>query len=145
MTKTTKFTAWKKISRGLKSPFKIKNGKPKHRSQKDLILQKQPEEKMTPINWQHVLDGLRDKDKTLDLSAMKMASVGMDKEMGFGFITDSESAEDARVVLQGPNPFLDNQYGLMNPGLGQHVPYSQIYDVKNNNKQGNSYLFLRYQ
>ena len=106
-------------------------------------MQKQPEEKMTPINWQHVLDGLRDKDETLDLSAMKMASVGMDKEMGFGFITDSESAEDARVVLQGPNPFLDNQYGLMNPGLGQHVPYSQIYDVKNNNKQGNSYLFLR--
>ena len=48
------------------------------------------------------------------------------------------------MVLQGPNPFLDNFYGLINPELGDYLPYSQIYNVKNTTTDGNSFLFLRY-
>jgi len=97
------------------------------------------------IEWTKVLDTLRNKDgEKLDLNSIDMATAGMDREMGFGFITDTKGQEDARVVLQGPNPFLDNFYGLTNPDLGEHLPYSQIYNVKNNTTDGNSFLFLRH-
>ena len=97
------------------------------------------------IDWSKVLDTLRNKDgEKLDFNSINMATAGMDREMGFGFITDTKGQEDARVVLQGPNPFLDNFYGLTNPDLGEYLPYSQIYNVKNTSKDGNSFLFLRH-
>ena len=97
------------------------------------------------IEWTKVLDTLRNKDgEQLDLNSIDMATAGMDREMGFGFLTDTKGQEDARVVLQGPNPFLDNFYGLTNPDLGEHLPYSQIYNVKNTTTDGNSFLFLRH-
>ena len=97
------------------------------------------------IDWTKVLDTLRNKDgEQLDFNSINMATAGMDREMGFGFLTDSKVQEDARVVLQGPNPFLDNFYGLINPELGEYLPYSQIYNVKNTTTDGNSFLLLRY-
>ena len=138
--------SWKKFTRHLKSPFKIKSGKSKKLPNKDVILQKKVEEKMSStIDWTKVLDTLKNKDgEKLDFNSINMATAGMDREMGFGFITDTKGQEDARVVLQGPNPFLDNFYGLTNPDLGEYLPYSQIYNVKNTSKDGNSFLFLRH-
>ena len=138
--------SWKKFTRHLKSPFKIKSVQSKKLHNKDVILQKKVEEKMSSaIEWTKVLDTLRNKDgEQLDLNSIDMATAGMDREMGFGFLTDTKGQEDARVVLQGPNPFLDNFYGLTNPDLGEHLPYSQIYNVKNTTTDGNSFLFLRH-
>ena len=138
--------SWKKFTRQLKSPFKIKRDKSKKLHNKDVILQKKVEEKMSSvIDWTRVLDTLRHKNgEQLDFNSINMATAGMDREMGFGFLTDSKVQEDARVVLQGPNPFLDNFYGLINPELGEYLPYSQIYNVKNTTTDGNSFLLLRY-
>ena len=99
----------------------------------------------TAIDWTRVLDSLRKEDgEKFDFNSIKMATAGMDRAMGFGFLTDTKTEEDAKVVLQGPNPFLDNFYGLINPELGDYLPYSQIYNVKNTTTDGNSFLFLRY-
>ena len=145
MTKTSKIK-WKKITRRLKSPFKIISGKAKQKSSKELILQKPIiEEKMsTSIEWQRMVDSIRDKEEKFEVSSnFTFASKGIDKEMGFGFISESENPVDGRVVLQGPNPFLDNHYGTTNPKLGDYSPYSQIYNVRRNSKEGISYVFLR--
>ena len=148
MAKTGKHKiSWKKFTRQLKSPFKIKRDKSKKLHNKDVILQKKVEEKMSSvIDWTRVLDTLRNKEgEQLDFNSINMATAGMDRQMGFGFLSDSKVQEDARVVLQGPNPFLDNFYGLINPELGEYLPYSQIYNVKNTSTDGNnSFLLLRY-
>ena len=138
--------SWKKFARHLKSPFKLKSDKSKKSHNKDVILQKKVEEKMqSTVDWTKVLDSLRNKDgEKFDFDSIDMATAGMDREMGFGYLSDSKATKgDARVVLQGPNPFLDNYYGLINPDLGDYLPYSQIYNVKNNTLDGSSFLFLR--
>ena len=144
MTKTSKIK-WKKITRRLKSPFKIISGKTRQKSSKELILQKHIEEKMsTSIEWQKMVDSIRDKEENFEVTSnFTFSSKGIDKEMGFGFISESENPVDARVVLQGPNPFLDNHYGATNPKLGDYSPYSQIYNVRRKSKEGISYVFLR--
>ena len=138
--------SWKKLTKHLKSPFKIKRDKSKKLHNKDLILQKKVEEKMsTAIDWTRILDSLRKEDgEKFDFNSINMATAGLDRAMGFGFLTDTKAQEDAKVVLQGPNPFIDNFYGLINPELGDYLPYSQIYNVKNTTTDGNSFLFLRY-
>ena len=98
----------------------------------------------TSIEWQKMVDSIREKDDNFEVTSnFKFASKAIDKDMGFGFISESENPVDARVVLQGPNPFLDNQYGRTNPKLGEYSPYSQIYNVKRKSKEGISYVFLR--
>ena len=98
----------------------------------------------TSIEWQKMVDSIREKDDNFEVTSnFKFASKGIDKDMGFGFISESENPVDARVVLQGPNPFLDNHYGRTNPKLGEYSPYSQIYNVKRKSKEGISYVFLR--
>ena len=144
MAKTSKSKIpWKKLTRRLKSPFKIRSDKSVSLHKKDVILQKKVEEKMTStVDWTKVLDTLRNKDdEPFDFNSINLALTGMDREMGFGFVSDE--TQEARVVLQGPNPFLDNSYGKINPQLGEYIPYSQIYDVKNKSTDGNSFLFLR--
>jgi len=99
----------------------------------------------TSIEWQRMVDSIRDKEEKFEVSSnFTFASKGIDKEMGFGFISESENPVDGRVVLQGPNPFLDNHYGTTNPKLGDYSPYSQIYNVRRNSKEGISYVFLRH-
>ena len=75
-------------------------------------------------------------------------SVTQKEQLSGVFISDFEKSAfmrhpNGRVVLQGPNPFLDNHYGTTNPKLGDYSPYSQIYNVRRNSKEGISYVFLR--
>ena len=64
----------------------------------------------------------------------------LDKEMGFGYISDEKI--EAKVVLQGSNPFMDNMRGDLNPDVLNYEPFSQIYNVTGIRK-GSNFLILR--
>jgi len=99
---------------------------------------------MSQFDWQPVVDALRNKDEAITLPVGESAVVKeLDKEMGFGVVSSSTPV-DCRVVLQAPNPFIDNYLNILNPGLGCNIPYSQIYDVKRKSNDGSSFLFLRH-
>jgi len=99
---------------------------------------------MSQFDWQPVVDALRNKDEAITLPVGEAAVVkDLDKEMGFGVVSSSTTV-DCRVVLQAPNPFVDNYLNILNPGLGCNIPYSQIYDVRRKSNDGSSFLFLRH-
>ena len=92
----------------------------------------------TGINWERALDDLIDREKIADQDGWIWS---LDKDLGFGYLS-SEDIE-AKVVLQGSNPFMDNHVGSLNPSLGNFVPYSQVYNVNSRTNNESSFLILR--
>merc|ERR1719228_1886396 len=53
----------------------------------------------------------------------------------------------SRVVLQGRNPYIDNQKGSLSPVLGSYLPYSQVFHLTRGageGEDGNTYCILRH-
>ena len=129
--------SWRHFKRSLKDSFKFKKRKVKARTERDSLLQNQVE-MQTGINWERALDDLIDREKIADQDGWIWS---LDKDLGFGYLS-SEDIE-AKVVLQGSNPFMDNHVGSLNPSLGNFVPYSQVYNVNSRTNNESSFLILR--
>merc|ERR1719219_2490196 len=50
----------------------------------------------------------------------------------------------AKVVLQGKNPFMDNNRGLLSPEFGEYLPYSQIYNVNSGRRSEKAFFIVRH-
>merc|ERR1719228_254864 len=53
----------------------------------------------------------------------------------------------SRVVLQGRNPYIDNQKGSLSPVLGSYLPYSQVFHLSRGDgagDDGDTYCILRH-
>ena len=137
-----KRSMWKSLSKRLKVSFKTKSGKTKRKKSDDNKLQRQDKSVIMSTDQLQNLVTMMKKSQEVDVSGLdfKIGSKHLDTDMGFGYISDNCGGVNCRVVLQGPNPFIDNYYGTINPELGDNVPYSQIYNVNNS---GAGYLMMR--
>jgi len=89
---------------------------------------------MDSDSWIQVFSQNRNKGVLIDESFLKenfqdVVNKVYDKNMGFGYISENGYNPKARIILQAKNPFIDNDTGLLSPALGDHLPYSQIYNL----------------
>ena len=118
----------------------MKRKSKKYQIKPESTLQNEKERFIMDGDWDSIIEGvLNDERSKIDILG-KDKIQGMDKEMGFGYISDEKI--EAKVVLQGPNPFMDNQSGDLNPYLDNYQPYSQIYNVRGH-QMSNNLLILR--
>ena len=141
--------SWKKLTKRLKSPFKpSKKDKLKAKAPNELILQKEEKAFKMIVDWKALLAEIADKGDIpqtfIDREHFPRAQKSLDKEMGFGYISSDLEDVQAKIVLQGKNPFMDNNIGLMSPALGEFLPYSQIYNVNSQRSSDNTYFIVRW-
>ena len=98
-------------------------------------------------DWKTLLAEISSKgeipDSFLDKENFPKSFKSMDKEMGFGLLSSDKENVEAKVVLQGKNPFMDNTSGVLSPAFGDYLPYSQIYNVNSGRTKNQTYLILR--
>ena len=68
---------------------------------------------MDSHEWNQVLSQIQRKGVLIDDNILKenfqdVVNKAFDRDMGFGYISDSGYKPKARVILQGKNPFTDN-------------------------------------
>ena len=144
MTRTTNIS-WKKLTKTLKSPFKpSKKDKVKPRAPNGLILQTEDKSDKMIKDWKTLLAEISSKgeipDSFLDKENFPKSFKSMDKEMGFGLLSSDKENVEAKVVLQGKNPFMDNTSGVLSPAFGD---YSQIYNVNSQRTNNQTYFIVR--
>ena len=147
MTRTTKIS-WKQISKRLKSPFKPSSkDRLKHKPSNGLILQKEEKSAKMIGDWKALLAEITAKgdipDTFIDKENFPNALKSLDTDLGFGHISSDMENVEARVVLQGKNPFMDNNQGLLSPGFGEFLPYSQIYNVNTKRSSEKTFFIVR--
>ena len=147
MTRTTNIS-WKKITKSLKSPFKpSKKDKVKPKTSNGLILQTEDKSDKMIKDWKALLAEISSKgeipDSFLDKDNFPKSFKSLDKEMGFGQISSDKETVEAKVVLQGKNPFMDNNFGVLSPAFGDFLPYSQIYNVNSERTNNQTYFIVR--
>ena len=147
MTRTTNIS-WKKLTKTLKSPFKpSKKDKVKPRAPNGLILQTEDKSDKMIKDWKTLLAEISSKgeipDSFLDKENFPKSFKSMDKEMGFGLLSSDKENVEAKVVLQGKNPFMDNTSGVLSPAFGDYLPYSQIYNVNSGRTKNQTYFIVR--
>lgn len=103
-------------------------------------LQNREEVSIMDSDWRSILEGLINDERSNNDIIGTDKIQALDKEMGFGYISDEKI--EAKVVLQGSNPFMDNMRGDLNPDVVNYEPYSQIYNVTGIRK-GSNFLILR--
>ena len=147
MTRTTNIS-WKHISKRIKSPFKpSKRDRLKSKATHELILQKEEKHQKMIGDWKALLSEVTAKgdipESFIDKENFPQALKSLDKEMGFGHISTDPDEIQAKIVLQGKNPFVDNNNGVLSPGLGEFLPYSQIYNVNSKRANDKTYYIVR--
>ena len=147
MTRTTNIS-WKHISKRIKSPFKpSKRDRLKSKATHELILQKEEKHQKMIGDWKALLSEVTAKgdipESFIDKENFPQALKSLDKEMGFGHISTDPDEIQAKIVLQGKNPFVDNNNGVLSPGLGEFLPYSQIYNVNSKRANNKTYYIVR--
>ena len=98
-------------------------------------------------DWKTLLAEISSKgeipDSFIDRESFPRCSKSLDKEMGFGQISSEKENVEAKIVLQGKNPFMDNNYGVLSPAFGDFLPYSQIYNVNSERTNNQTYFIVR--
>lgn len=148
MTRTANIS-WKQLSKRIKSPFKpSKRDRLKSKATHELILQKEEKHQKMIGDWKALLSEVTAKgdipESFIDKENFPQALKSLDKEMGFGHISSDPDEVQAKIVLQGKNPFVDNNNGVLSPGLGKFLPYSQIYNVNSKRKSDKTYFIVRH-
>ena len=64
--------------------------------------------------WDNVLQSIKRKGVLVDENVWNekfhaVVNKAFDQDMGFGYISDNGYKPKAKVILQGKNPFMDNQ------------------------------------
>ena len=140
--------SWKKITKTLKSPFKpSKKDKVKPKPSNGLILQTEDKSDKMIQDWKTLLAEISSKgeipDSFIDKETFPNSFKALDKEMGFGQISSDKEKVEGKVVLQGKNPFMDNNHGVLSPAFGDFLPYSQIYNVNAGRSTNQTYFIVR--
>eukprot|EP00092_Neocalanus_flemingeri_P009175 GFUD01009876.1.p1 GENE.GFUD01009876.1~~GFUD01009876.1.p1 ORF type:complete len:669 (+),score=172.37 GFUD01009876.1:51-2057(+) len=100
--------------------------------------------------WNDVFAKIQRKGVLIDGNVLEenfedVVNKAFDRDMGFGYISDNGYKPKARVILQGKNPFINNHTDLLNPILGNHLPYSQVYHLGAGGQNGGrTYCILRH-
>ena len=119
----------------------------KSKATHELILQKEEKHQKMIGDWKALLSEVTAKgdipESFIDKENFPQALKSLDKEMGFGHISSDQDEVQAKIVLQGKNPFVDNNNGVLSPGLGKFLPYSQIYNVNSKRKSDKTYFIVR--
>ena len=68
---------------------------------------------MDSNKWKHVFTSIQQQGLLIDENVLTnhfqdVVNKAFDPDMGFGYISENGYKPNARVILQGKNPFLDN-------------------------------------
>ena len=130
--------SWKRIKKTFNTPMKRKKSRSK--IEQNAVLQNQSELSTMDNDWESILEDIVSGERSISNNDFSEKYQSLDEQMGFGYV--SRDRIEAKVVLQGPNPFMDNQSGDLNSSLFNYEPYSQIFNI-NGIKETPTFLILR--